>query len=185
MTNTTKRALATALKELLRRTPLDKITVQNLVDAAEVSRKTFYYHFSDIYALLEWTLVDEGRRLLGEKLTNHTWQRGLERVFDYLEQNRAVILNIHRSKDNTLLDLHLTRLVHPLFDELFDAQPGHDRIPEEDRKFIVDLYSTGVVSLFLHWIHNGMKPEAQFMRQRIERLFDGSMEFFIQRYLAH
>lgn len=185
MANTTKRALAAALKDLLKRTPLDKITIQNLVDAAEVSRKTFYYHFSDIYALLEWALVDEGRRILGEKLTADTWQQGLERVFDYLEENRAVILNIHRSKDSALLDVHLTQLVRPLFEELFNAQSGHDRIPDEDRQFIVGLYSTGVVSLFLFWIHNGMKPEAQFMLQRIDRLFDGSMEFLIQRYLSH
>lgn len=185
MANMTKRALAAALKDLLTRMPLDKITIQNLVDTAEVSRKTFYYHFADIYALLEWTLVDEGRRILGEKLTADTWHQGLARVFEYLEQNRPIILNIHRSKNSTLLDLHLTRLVRPIFEDLFDAQPGHDRIPEEDRQFIVGLYSTGVVSLFLFWIQNGMKPQAQAMLERIDRLFDGSMEFFIQRYLSH
>ena len=102
MSNMTKRALAHSLKKLLARTTLDKITIQNIVDDAEVSRKTFYYHFQDIYDLLEWTLVDEGRRLLGEKLTNHTWQRGLERVFDYLEQNRAEWRVRPNVKDRTL-----------------------------------------------------------------------------------
>ena len=40
MPNATKRALAASLKRLLETTPLDKITIQNLVDDAEVSRKT-------------------------------------------------------------------------------------------------------------------------------------------------
>ena len=61
MSNMTKRALAFSLKKLLAQSPLDKITVQNIVDDAEVSRKTFYYHFQDIYDLLEWALVDEGQ----------------------------------------------------------------------------------------------------------------------------
>ena len=52
MANTTKRALAAALKKRLTLTTLDKITIQQLVDDAEVSRKTFYYHFQDVYDLL-------------------------------------------------------------------------------------------------------------------------------------
>lgn len=183
MSNITKRALAAALKELLRQIPLDKITIQNLVDTAEVSRKTFYYHFEDIYALLEWALVDEGRKLLGEKVTADTWQHGLERVFNYLEENRTIILNIHRSKNRGILDSHLSQLVRPVLQDVFDSQPGNDRIPEEDRQFILELYSYGVVSLFLYWINKGMKPEGKYMLERINRLFRGSMEGMIQRYL--
>ena len=58
MANTTKRARAAALKKRLTLTTLDKITIQQLVDDAEVSRKTFYYHFRDVYELLEWLLID-------------------------------------------------------------------------------------------------------------------------------
>lgn len=185
MSNITKRALATALKELLAQNPLDKITIQNLVDTAEVSRKTFYYHFEDIYDLLEWALVDQGRRLLGEKVTADTWQQGLERVFAYLEENRGVILNIHRSKNRGILDAHMSQLIRPVLQDVFDSQPGQDQIPEEDRQFILELYSYGVVSLFLYWINNGMKPEGDYMRKRINRLFSGSMEGMIRRYLEN
>ena len=40
MSNITKRALAASLKKLLERAPLDKITIQDLVDDAEVRRAT-------------------------------------------------------------------------------------------------------------------------------------------------
>ena len=60
MTNLTKRALADSLKKLLSRRPMDRITVQDVTDDAAVSRKTFYYHFHDIYDLMEWLVVDEG-----------------------------------------------------------------------------------------------------------------------------
>lgn len=59
MANTTKRMLALCLKNQLTHTTLDNITIRELTDEAGVSRKTFYYHFHDIYDLLEWTLIDD------------------------------------------------------------------------------------------------------------------------------
>ena len=53
MAHSTRNDLADALRQLLSDRSLDKITVQNIADAANVSRKTFYYHFQDVYDLLE------------------------------------------------------------------------------------------------------------------------------------
>lgn len=183
MQNTTKRALAASLKRLLETTPLDKITIQNLVDDAEVSRKTFYYHFQDIYDLLEWGLEDESQRILEGPITEDTWQRGLEAIFANLENNRTLILNIHRSKNRQMLDHHMARLARQMLEGIFDAQPGSERVDPEDRTLILELYSHGIVYFFLYWIGKGMKPEAREMEKRIHRLFQGSMEDMIQRCL--
>ena len=51
MANATKHALAGALLELLNTTTLDNITVKDIVERAQVSRQTFYYHFGDVYQL--------------------------------------------------------------------------------------------------------------------------------------
>ena len=64
MANTTKRMLSMSLKKLLSKTTLDNITIQDITDDAEVSRKTFYYHFQDIYDLLDWTLQEDARHLV-------------------------------------------------------------------------------------------------------------------------
>lgn len=54
MSNTTKRALEASLKKLLLQKPLDKITIQDLTTDCGISRMAFYYHFKDIYDLVEW-----------------------------------------------------------------------------------------------------------------------------------
>lgn len=41
MANTTKRMLSMSLKKLLSKTTLDNITIQDITNDAEVSRKTF------------------------------------------------------------------------------------------------------------------------------------------------
>ena len=54
MTNTTKLALEAALKKELLTKSLDKITINELAEDCGISRMAFYYHFKDIYDLVEW-----------------------------------------------------------------------------------------------------------------------------------
>ena len=49
----TKRAFEQSLAELAKELPLNKITVKALCEKAELSRNAFYFHYSDIYALVE------------------------------------------------------------------------------------------------------------------------------------
>ena len=55
----TKRALAESLKKFMRQKPFSKITVTEIVADCGVNRKTFYYHFEDIYALLRWIFEED------------------------------------------------------------------------------------------------------------------------------
>lgn len=187
MSNATKRVLAMALKERLTRQRLDDITIQSLVDDAQVSRKTFYYHFQDVYALLEWIFVDEGRRILRDISDAEGWQQGLRNIFRYFEENRGMILNIYRplKHEEDMLELHISRLVRPLLERIFEEQPDQEKVSQEDRKFILDLYAFGMIELFLRWVGNGMKPEGEKLMEQIDRIFSGSMSSLIQRSLQN
>lgn len=185
MSNLTKRQLSVSLQKLLAEKQLDKITIQDLVNEAQVSRKTFYYHFQDIYDLLEWTLVEEGKKLLAEGRGEDGWKYNLWNVFQYLHSHKAVIMNVYRAqRDGALLRRHVASLILPLLEQDFDSQPGHERVTEEDRQFLLDLYSHGIVEFFYRWIGDGMKPDPEQTMARLSRLFDGSMEDFIRRYPA-
>ena len=48
----TKKKLSAILKEEMKHKPFEKITVSELIEKCEINRKTFYYHFNDIYDLL-------------------------------------------------------------------------------------------------------------------------------------
>ncbi|MCM1150029.1 MAG: TetR/AcrR family transcriptional regulator [Butyricicoccus sp.] len=183
MSNATKRILAMSLKKLLQTRALESITIQDLVDDAEVSRKTFYYHFRDVYDLLEWILIDDGRRLVEGNVAVGAWQKALRNIFAYFHENSAMIGNVYKSlrKDEYLLEVHVSRLLRPLLERVFDEQPGAGRVSAEDRQFILNLYSFGLVEFFLRWVGSGMKPEGNELANRIERIFTGSMENLIQK----
>lgn len=76
----TKRALEESLKHLLLTKPLTKITIANLTEDCGVSRMTFYYHFQDIYDLVEWSCEEDARQALANNKTAETWQTGLANI---------------------------------------------------------------------------------------------------------
>ena len=45
---------AKAIKSLIKKQPLDKITVTDIVSTAGKTRQTFYRHFQDKYDLVNW-----------------------------------------------------------------------------------------------------------------------------------
>ena len=185
MRQSTKEAIAEAFEGLLEKRSIDKVTVKDIVTECGINRQTFYYHFQDIYDLLEWALVDEGKRVLEAHGAEASWQEKMWNTFQYFQGNQAVILNIYRSiqKNGELLERHTSRLIYPLLEQLFEAQPRHEEVAEEDRQFLLEFYSYGVVKFFLYWVGNGMKPEADHLVDQFDRIFDGSMETVIQKCL--
>ena len=64
MAQPTKKVIAASLKRLLEQKPLTKITVTDIARDCHISRHTFYYHFRDVYDLMEWICRVEVERLL-------------------------------------------------------------------------------------------------------------------------
>ena len=64
MSNLTKSALEASLKKMLLEKPLDKITISDLTSDCGISRMAFYYHFKDIYDLVEWACMEDAARAL-------------------------------------------------------------------------------------------------------------------------
>ncbi len=73
MAQTTKRALEASLKKLLLKKPLNKITINDITEDCGVNRMTFYYHFKDIYDLVDWILVEDAAEALEGRQNFETW----------------------------------------------------------------------------------------------------------------
>ena len=184
MSNTTKRMLSLSLKKLLAKTTLDNITIQDITDDAEVSRKTFYYHFQDIYALLEWTLSEDCRHLLESKVKRGDWQESIVALFEYMQENRLIILNAFHSLERDTLEHEVFSILSPLLFELLNAQPNFELLNDEDQRFIVSVYGLGVTGLLLRWISTDMLAPSEPLIRQLYRLASGSLDGIIQRFLA-
>ena len=91
MSQVTKRALEQSLKNLLLKKPLTKITINDIAEDCGINRMTFYYHFKDIYDLVEWSCLEDAKRALDEKKTYETWQQGFLQIFEAVQDNKPFI----------------------------------------------------------------------------------------------
>ena len=60
----TKVELANAFKELSKKKPMNKITVNDLIKYCQLNRNTFYYHFEDIHDLINWMFNEEVKKII-------------------------------------------------------------------------------------------------------------------------
>ena len=184
MSQITKKALAGSLKKLSLEKPLDKITVTDIAEDCQVNRQTFYYHFQDIYALLEWTLSEDCRHLLESKVKRGDWQESIVALFEYMQENRLIILNAFHSLERDTLEHEVFSILSPLLFDLLNAQPNFELLNDEDQRFIVSVYGLGVTGLLLRWISTDMLAPSEPLIRQLYRLASGSLDGIIQRFLA-
>lgn len=185
MSQTTKRALAASLKKLLEQKPLDKITITDITEDCEVNRQTFYYHFQDIYDLIEWIYTSEATKALGEKRTYDTWQQGFLRVFEYLQANRTFVVRTYHSVSREHLERFLYSEAYLLLMGVVEEKAAGAPIRESDKAFIANFYKYGFTGLVLDWIGQGMKEPPQTILTQLSVLMQGNIPAAIQRFQAY
>jgi len=87
----TKKALSESLKKAMEKKPFQKITVSELIQDCNINRKTFYYHFDDIYALLKWTFETEAIEVVKHFNLLVDYEEAIAFIMDYVEQNRYML----------------------------------------------------------------------------------------------
>ena len=175
MSQTTKRALAASLKHLLLQKPLNKITINDIAEDCGISRMTFYYHFKDIYDLVEWTCVEDGTRALEGKKTYDTWQEGFLNIFHAVQDNKPIIMNVYRSVSRERIEQYLNPLIHSLILGVVEEKAAERSVHTEDKQFIASFYEYAFIGVMLEWIGNGMKEDPAAIVARTGAVIHGNI----------
>ena len=182
MPNTTKPALEASLKKLLLHKPLDKITINDLATDCGISRMSFYYHFRDIYDLVEWICVEDGKRALQDKKTYDTWQEGLLQVFEAILENKPFILNVYRSIGKEKIENYLHKLTYGLIANVVEEKSAGAEVAEEELAFIAEFYKFGFVGIILGWIESGMKDDYREIAEKMSIALRGNIANSIHNF---
>lgn len=158
-TNTTKIALGESLKKLIRTKRLEKITINDLAADCGISRMAFYYHFKDIYDLVEWVCVEDGKRVLQDKKTYDTWQEGMSQIFEAILENKEFILSVCRSIGRERIERYLYKFTYDVIREVVEEKCRGRVLAEAHKDFMTDFYKYGFAGIMLDWIDHGMKED--------------------------
>ncbi len=181
MSDLTKRALEQSLKNLLLQKPLSKITISDIADDCGINRMTFYYHFKDIYDLIEWSCEEDARKALEGKKTYDTWQQGLLQIFEAVQENKVFILNVYRSISREQVENYLYKLTYQLLIGVVHEQAEGMSVREEDQDFIATVYKYAFVGLMLDWIKNDMKADPALLVDRLAAVIHGNVAAALER----
>ena len=181
MSDLTKRALEQSLKNLLLQKPLSKITISDIADDCGINRMTFYYHFKDIYDLIEWSCEEDARKALEGKKTYDTWQQGLLQIFEAVQENKPFILNVYRSVSREQVENYLYKVTYDLLEGVVEEQAQGMSVRDEDKAFIATVYKYAFVGLMLDWIKNDMKGDSQLLVDRLELVIHGNVRAALER----
>ncbi len=182
MSQITKRALEQSLKNLLLKKPLTKITINDITEDCGINRMTFYYHFKDIYDLVEWSCLEDARKALEEKKTYDTWQQGFLQIFEAVLDNKPFIMNVYRCVHREQVEKYLKPLVDNLLLGVINEEAEGITVREEDREFIAQVYSYIFVGLMLDWIKDDMKENPEDIVERLAVLIKGSIPKALSRF---
>ena len=174
MSSSTKQAIIASFVKLATKKPLEKITVRDIVDDCGINRNTFYYHFQDIFAVLEeichhatakidttlpfdemlsqFFLLIADYALQHPKATEHfaasIGQRGTERYFSkHLDE--IIFAKIKASAPDAPLDMQRTATVflrHALIGLYLDFIDCRGKIDKNSLAARIGLLADGILS---------------------------------------
>ena len=147
-TRRTRSAIREALAEMLAVKPLGKITVQELIDRANICRTTFYAHYEDIYDLLSEVENDilseirEGLEGLDQAPIRVEEQYpAIEAVVAVYAKHEKLIRLLNGPNGDPAFDARLQDTIYQLTRDLRKVKEG-DAFDEERHR----LYSCYVIS---------------------------------------
>ena len=159
----TKRKLATALKELLQEKPLKKITIQDIVERGHMTRQSFYYHFQDIYEVLELICQYE----LLERITykeEEPFSHWLAHLFELVDENRWFYRKILLEMDWNRLSAKLRPPVERQIERLLDqCLPKGEELRglEQGKDLLKDFLTTSVITYLFSYASTKKPSEKQ------------------------
>jgi AcrR family transcriptional regulator len=175
----TRRALREALRDLMLQKAYDQITVQDVLDRADVGRATFYAHFRDKDALLmsEFEEMRESlRRHLAAYLRTqeHASDEGLgvaRALFEHAAERHGEYRALVRSRSGgailKLAHQELTSLMREHFDEAIARRQLKPVVPVE----VTAQYVAGaLLALLTWWLCHDVPYTAEEMARMFGRL---------------
>ena len=163
----TKYKLAGAVRELMAFTPVDRITVKQIVERCDVTRQTFYRNFKDKYDLINWyfdKLAIVSFRQMGVSLT---LREGLIKKFEFIKGERCFFTAAFKSEDHNSLLQHDFDFIYEFYTDIIIKKYQREIPP--DIEFLLEMYCRGSIAMTVQWVTGGMKRSTEDMAELLVR----------------
>lgn len=154
----TKQRLADSLKTLMQQRSFEKITIQNITDAAGFIRPTFYNHFQDKYQVVEWIFEQEVINSARSYFAAGKYKEGIRGMLEEMQANQSFYVNAAKiSGQNAFRDV-IFQSFRILIEEVLCSRMQHrtDLPHLFQPELLAEFYANAETFLLMKWLDNDM-----------------------------
>ena len=152
-------------------------TIQDIVDDCGYNRQTFYYHFHDIYDLIDWIFAAQTQELIEKCRACGSLDVGVEAVIAYMRGNRRLILNILRSVNGEKLLDNLYRSAQSIVLSALENHPGVQELSAEYRELVAEAFKYALAGLLIDWMRAGIPEDRVHKIRTMKAIYIGALEY--------
>ena len=172
----TRKAIYAAFLQLLNQKNFESITVQEIIDLADVGRSTFYSHYESKELLLD-ELCRYLFHHLFERVGNLTIEEYLTHIFSHFKKNQDHVTSLLFSKNDYFLRQLQKELEHHVYPMIAkDLQVSYPKIPASYLKHFV-------VSNFIETLTWWLKKGKSYKEDQVVRFYLDVMEMKSEKKL--
>ena len=164
----TKYRLAAAMKECMKTTPVDAITVRQITERCGVTRQTFYRNFLDKSDLINWYFDKLLARSFEHMGRGTTVLDSLEKKFTYIQEEKTFFAAAFRYDRQNSLREHDFKLILAFYENLIREKSGRPATPEIH--FLLEMYCNSSIYMTVKWVTGEVTCTPE---ELAERLVDG------------
>lgn len=173
----TKKSLTEALIHLILEKGYEKVTIQNIIEKANVGRSTFYIH----YESKEQLLLD-GHNNLNVKMffdEKDGVEINFENLFNHIAANRQLAKAMLGKKGGNMMTDFFKNNIALKIKKKFSSKYGKSKYDQKLLIFLSDAAGSAVISLLVSWIEDEMTFTAQEMSLKCQNIVIAVFEKFV------
>jgi len=145
--NNIKAKIADTMYQLLHKKSIDKITVKEVAEMSGISRPTFYYHFQDIYNVLEWMIKHKVDLLLQQSIATDDQEKAIRLFVKFCVEDRQIINRLLQSHQRELIEKTLEEGIEQYFIGMLMQKNIGNHLSIEEGKLAVEFCSFGITGI--------------------------------------
>ncbi|KRK81798.1 TetR family transcriptional regulator [Companilactobacillus bobalius DSM 19674] len=178
----TEDVLIDSLNNLLESKSVDKITVKDIVSECGLTRQTFYNHFSDIYALVEYSACQNAKKYLDKASDYDNWQEGFCNIMIKIKENKTIAQNVYHSIYRDLMEKYIYDVLYGYIIQIVEKQAEGMSVSQNHKDFIAHFYSLAFIAIIFEWIRDDMKDDPEEIVEQIGVLIHGDFKKALNKY---
>lgn len=182
MAQYTKKAILQTFQEMLEKMPFDKITVSAIVSNCEISSNTFYYHYQDIYDLLDVWLSIKKEKYIERASVEAQWQDTVKAMLYDFKNHSDIVYHLFNSLSRERIERYIFESTDDTFYRLVCRETAGVTIPEQELRNIAEYNSYSFLGFFLKFLWNQMDDDIDLGIEKIGGIFENNIQWLKEKY---